>query len=266
MGLVLITNDNKHKYLQQITDLEQQAEYPLGRDFFKIDHGPNYFRFFERLGRLRYYVWVEDGGVAAVAAGILRDVPVGKRWQRAWYLSDLKVHPDFRNRKIPKKMLTRAFLPNYLRCQRCYAISMNAPNEEKNKTSRILERFKWMRVKEVSKLNLWSLSDHDLPTISSIAQKHRGPIRYLSLKGIKDIILKSSGLTMPIYHWQFGPLADPHAVQNIEPGGTHMFCAPESDILSIEIKSAGLSPSASATVLAHNMAKSDWAWVLTSDI
>lgn len=267
MGLVRVSDKNREEFLAQIVRLESEAEYPLGNDYFKIDHGGDYFKFFNRLGDVHYYTWVDGGHVAAVGAGILRKVPL-KRNQlaRVWYLSDLKVRKDFRGQKIPLRMLTRAFLPNYFRCQRGYAISMNSSGEQKNRVARLLEHFRWVPIKEVTKLLIWSLSQSQMKRVEHIVQKYRGPVTYLSLRGVKDIVLRSTNEPMPLVHVQFGPLADPSSLREAEVGAVHMFCSPENDPLTREILASGFAPSSTASVIAHRMKESDWTWVLTSDI
>ena len=58
--------------------------YPYGDQFFKIDHGKDYFAFFERLGKLYYYVLVDKHRVAGVVAAVLRHIP-----SHTWYKKDL---------------------------------------------------------------------------------------------------------------------------------------------------------------------------------
>ncbi len=261
MGLVRVTDGNRSKFLPLILELESEAEYPLGNDFFKIDHGQDYFKFFHRLGSTYYYAWVEGEQVAAVAAGVLRNVPF-----KAWYLSDLKVQKKFRGQRIPLRMLSRAFLSNYLRCQRGYAISMNAPGDKSNRVARLLEHFRWAPLKVSSQLLLWSLSEDEIKSLIPILVKHRGPVGFLSLKGIKDIVLKSTHQPMPLVHVQFGPLADQKASRETVAGGVHMFCSPAGDPLNQEILAKGFAPSSTASVIAHRMKQNDWSWILTSDI
>src|SRR5690349_2320433 len=104
MKVVKITRDRRELYRDRIVRLESEARYPLGADFFGIDHGEDYFAFFDRLGDVHYYAAVDGDRVAAVATGIVRRVP-----QKTWYLCDLKVTPDYRKRHIPLRMLKSAF-------------------------------------------------------------------------------------------------------------------------------------------------------------
>ncbi len=249
-----------------ITALEAGAWYPLGEDRFRIDHGVDYFAFFRRLGALRYYVAEVDGEVVAVAAGVLRRVPLveGGPLKRCWYLCDLKVRPDHRGAHLPLRMLSRAFPLNYLRCPRGYGISMNPPGGA-NRMVRLLQRFRWASATLGATLELFSLDAVEMNRARAFVETHRGPISFLSLAGKKDIVMEGTGRPMPLLHVQFGPLAEAGAPAPV-PGSVHMLCAPVGDPLAAGLRRLGFTPSATASVIQHRMGSSDWRFVLTSDI
>jgi hypothetical protein len=249
-----------------VAALEAEAWYPLGPDRFRIDHGADYFAFFRRLGALRYYAVEVDGAVVAVGAGVLRRVPVrpGRPPRRAWYLCDLKVRPDHRGSHLPLRLLGRAFPLNYLRCPRGYAISMD-PADGPNRVVRLLQRFRWARASLGATLELFSLDADAIARARPTIEAERGPISFLSLAGVKEIVLESTGRPMPLRHVQHGPCAEAGAPEP-EPGAVHMLCAPRGDALSQRLRALGHAPSATASVLHHRMAAADWRFVLTSDI
>jgi hypothetical protein len=262
MGLVRVVESNRASLEPGIVALEAGAEYPLGADFFKIDHGADYLAFFRRLGDVHYYAWLEGEGVAAVAAGILRATPAG----RAWYLCDLKVRRESRGSRIPLKMLRGAFLWNYLRCARGYAISMNPSDGSPNRIARLLKHFRWAPARIAGELSLWSLSAAEMRIALPALARARGEVSFLSLGGVKDIVLRSTGAPMRLLHAQFGPLAEHTGPREPVEGAVHMFCAPRGDALGSELAALGFVPSATATIIAHRMERSDWRWVLTSEI
>ena len=248
------------RYQKAIESLDAQTTYPLGSDRFRIDHGPDYFAFFDRLGSVHYFAALDRGQVVAVASAIIRRIPA-----RAWYLCDLKVREGHRGRHIPLLMLKRTFFPNYFRCRRGYAISMDKPGEEENRVARLLARFPWIPIVVGTRLELYSLDAAAMRASEPAIRKRRGPVSYLSLRGKKDIVLESTGAAMPLLHVQFGPCAE-RWVGEPRDGGVHMLCAPRGDELSADLQALGITPSATMTVVCHRMSGWDWRFILTSDV
>ncbi len=250
----------------RIQTLEGTATYPLGEDSFRIDHGADYFSFFDRLGSdLHYYVVADGDRALAVGAGVVRRVPIGGVTRECWYLCDLKVHPDGRGRRLPLRILSRGFVPGYWRCRRGYAVSMDPAGGEPNRIARLLGRFRWARLSAAATLRIYSLDGPAMRRAQPLVERHRGPTGFLSLAGVKEIVLASTGRPMPLLHVQFGPCADPR-LREPQPGSVHMLCAPAGDPLATELESTGVRPSATATVIQHRMDDADWRFVLTSDI
>ena len=269
MSIRLVTLDrgSRDRYRAGVTALEASASYPLGADRFRIDHGADYFAFFDRIGELRYEIALDRDRVVAVGAGILRTgVPFGDRARSAWYLCDLKVHPDYRGRWIPFSIMRRAVPKSYVRCPRCYAISMNPDGGRTNPVVTLLQRWRLVPLHASPILLVYSLDAQSMRAAIPLLEAHRGAApSYLSLGGIKDIVLASTGRPMQLLHAQFGPYAERGLPEPVE-GAVHMFCSPSEDALARDLAGAGIPPSASATVLHHGMAECDFRFVLTSEI
>lgn len=267
MKVIRIERADLPKWQAELSALEKLASYPIGNDRFQIDHGADYFKFFERIGTLYYYATLEDGKIVAVGAGMLRNAPMraGDKPKRFWYGGDLKVHPEYRGKRFPLTMATRVFLPNFLRCRRGYAISMNPGDGSENRVVTNLTRFKWAPVHAGLTLELYSLDADAMREAAPVVTEQRGPLSYLSLRGIKDIVLESTGAPMPLLHVQFGPFAAAGVPSPVQ-GHTHMLCALRDDELSKALGRLGHQPSATATILHSGMSSSDFRFVLSSDI
>lgn len=258
----------------KIAALEALAVYPLGQDAFRLDHGRDYFAFFDRLGEVDYRCALEGDQVVAVGAGVLRRVPrtQGGRLVRAWYGADVKVHPDHRGRRLPLSMLSRAFLWNYLRCPRGYGISMNPGDGSPNKVARLMGRWRWSPFRLAATLDLWSLDADAAAAVAPLVVERRGPVRWRSLEGVKDLVLESTKARLPLLHleWATGAAPgprDPSTTRDApRAGATHMLCAPRGDPLHAALLGRGLRPSAAASVIAHGLRGCDWRFVLTSEI
>lgn len=267
MKLVRIREDARPQYQERLAQLEQHFTYPYGSDRFRLDHGEAYYAFFDRLGDVHAYAFVDDDEILGVGIAILRRVPFtrGARPRRAWYLADGKTHPAHRGQKLSYRAATRRFLPTYLRCPRGYAISMNPGDGSENGVVRHALRFRLAPLSIGGILGIYTFDAPAMREVEPLLIDHRGPVSYLSLEGKKDLIMQSTGARLPLIHVQFGPCAE-RGEPAPTPGCTHMFCALEGDRLHRELGARGVLPAATATVLAHRMNRCDWQFVLTSDI
>lgn len=242
-----------------IAALESGTSYPLGADRFELDHGEDYFAFFDRLGEVIYDVALDGDKVVAISARVLRTKPFA-----CWYLCDLKVHPAYRGRRITTRLARHAFLPAYARAGRGYGISMNDAGAADNRVARLVRRLPIVPFR-VTELELFSFDADGMTAARPIVERHRGPTSFLSLAGRKDIVLESTGAPMPLLHVQFGPCAESGRPE-VAPGHVHMLCAPEGDDLSQALHDSGARPSATATILHHRMKGSAFDFVLTSEV
>ncbi|MBD2461090.1 hypothetical protein H6G89_08550 [Oscillatoria sp. FACHB-1407] len=293
-------------YQSKLVELEQTASYPLGEDAFQLDHGADYFAFFDRLGQVNYYAVLDGEKAIAVGAAVLRQVPdrAGEKPCPAWYLCDLKVHPDYRRQHLSLRLFRHAFTKHFAECDRGYAISMNPGDDHPNRVVPLLQFICPVKFRCTATLEIYSLSADEMQRVEPLLKEHRGDISYLSLKGIKDLRLQSTGAVLPLLHVQLGDTAPPHTsyltpspignmthsglkppshqaltIQNRQskiqngicyfspiPGFTHMFCALRGDALAIALSKQGILPQATASIVSHGMNDSDWRFVLTSDI
>lgn len=271
MRVVTVTPENEREFGEKIRALEAHAVYPLGADRFRLDHGPDYFAFFRRLGALRTYVAVIDGRVACVASGVLRRVrQADGRITRAWYLCDLKVDPEFRGRHLPARLFGRAFLFNYLRCPRAFAVTMNRGGGHPNEVVRILERFPWVPLRLVGELVFYVWSESELLDVVPLLDADIGTWRLRSLSGIKDLILESTGQSWCLYHIEgrycLHEIEGGQIVTRPVPGSAHMLCLPRGGALDLRLNAEGCRATATASIVAHRMNVADWSFLASSEI
>jgi len=247
----------------KLQELESVAEYPYGSDFFTLNHGKDYFAFFERMGEPLFHVALAEDRVVACAAGILRTLKIENKTVRAWYLCDLKIHPEFRGRQITNKLFKKNLFSNYLKCSRGYAISMN-PASGENRVVKMLKRLPRIPVGYAGQLNFYSFNRDEAAGVQKKLEAELGKISYLSLRGKKDLIMKSTDSPLPLFHIQHGAMAADGIESPLE-NGTYMICAFENGSLDNMLKNR-FPISATASILAHRMKPRDWNFILTSDI
>ena len=252
---------------EQVAALEDGVRYPLGEDSFEIDHGSDYFAFFRRLGVVCPYVVIDEDAVVGLAIGILRELAPseGVEARKAWYICDLKIRSAYRGGRIPWRMFLQSLPRKYPLCPRGYGITMNPSGGRENPVVRLVKRFSLIPISIGCELWLYSLDADEMRSCASLLSQHRGELSYLSLRGVKDIVLESTGAPMPLLHVQFGPSGRDGRTEPAE-DCVHMFCSPSDDALCRDLEAAGFSPSATATLLHHRMGSWDWRSVLTSEI
>lgn len=249
----------RREFEPQVRALEAGIDYPLGHDRFEIDHGSDYYAFFERMGQLELLAAFQDGELVGLLAFVLRELPDGP----GWYACDLKVRADRRGLGLARHMFDAVPTAWVARSPRCYSISMNPGDGSPNPIVDLAEAR--TPVRPVGELTFYSLAESELADARPLLTRHRGPVGTLSLAGIKDIVLRSTGAPMPLVHLQWGTLAE-RGEEVALPDATFMLCTPSGDALDQALAGAGLSPSATATVLAFGPFTRPWDWVLTSDI
>ncbi len=265
-----LTVSERIRFQPGIQAIEAAVKYPLGTDFFQIDHGSDYFAFFDRLGEVHYYVALaetEGGTVAAVGAAVLRQVPFcqGEPPRPTWYLCDLKVHPSHQGKHLSWRLLRQGYLTHLGLAPQGYAISMNPTDGRPNPLVSLLQRFSPLAFSHTATLGIYALDAATMELAEPILQAHRGAISYLSLQGMKDLRLESTGRSLPLLHAQWGKMGD-CTLPRPQAGYTHMFCAPEADPLALALANHQIYPTATASIISHGMVSCDWQFILTSDI
>ncbi len=260
MRIFRITRDDLPRYQAQLEALEQRSVYPLGQDSFRLSHGADYFAFFERMGEVEYWATEDQGKLVAVGCGVLRQDPL------RWYGSDLKVHPDYRGRHLPLRMVNRLWFRRYLRCGRGYGVAMDPADGREPPTLRLLRHFKFLPMVKVVPLVLYSEDAEGMARARPILEAHRGPLHFVSLLGIKDLVLESTKAPLPLLHVGYGPQLDRRTFAAPQPAHAHMWCTPRGDALHGALEQAGFRVSATASILHHRLGDFDWGRLTTSEI
>jgi hypothetical protein len=262
--VLTIPPKGQSEFNAQLKALEAHMHYPFGSDSFTIDHGQDYFAFFNRLGLAHFHLAMTQRSIVGCGAGIIRTFPSLNGKTRVWYLCDLKVHPGHRRQGIPNRLFRKNLPWNFLRCQRAYTISMN-PSEGKNRVLDVIGRFPWLPLRLLCSLHFYQLTFSEvcavLPEINQIVGEE---VRFLSLRGIKELVMKSSGLPLSLYHAQYGPFASPQSeLPSAE--GAYLFCSPEGTRLQLFLESKFKS-TANASVLGFRVNPQLCEHILSSDI
>lgn len=255
-----LNNNNRDTILPELSQFDARFIYPLGNDFFTIDHGEYYLSFFERMGQVFVQGYRYHGAIVFTSTAVLRDL----NQQKVFYLCDLKKDPSFN--LANSKDLFYQKLNAYLHLSdKAYGIHMDYSHTHYNKVALMVTRIQKDFFKIHAKLHLYSLGYEDIMRYKSLIEEEKqGYINTVSLQGIKDIVLQSSQLPIPLIHLEFKATQD--YTYLVDAGYTYMFCTLSDSHLSTQLHSKGIVPSSTATITQHNMENFDFECIHTSEI
>jgi hypothetical protein len=240
----------------ELARFERSFTYPLGADRFRIDHGADYLAFFRGLGTPAVWVAEAGGELVGMLVAVRRPLP-----GTPWYLCDLKVA---RGHAGAGPRLLAAFDAWPHAAEPAYGISMD-PARGANRLVEAVRRRSRSGLRVGPKLALWSFDAGAWQRVAGEFARALGPVGFRDLRGVKDIVLASTGQPMPLLHVQHGPAGNADAV-GPRPGHVHMVCLPAAHPLTGRLDGMGLRTNAGATILCRGLEKFDWTAVLTSEI
>ena len=262
MKHISITADNSHTYEQALKEFESNFSYPLGEDRFQISHGESYFNFFQRMGDWQMEALEIDGKICATGVGVYRE----NFNENCWYLADLKVLQSFQGRGLPVLMMKKSYLSFIKKCNKFYAISMNDKNR-KNRIGRILSAIEGIDFHQEEELLFYTFNHRQYCQLKDNIEGVLGEITLVSLSGVKDIILKSTGAPMPLVHIHHGNSYVEEKVKcNASEGHQYMICGTSNGMVSKICKTQSILPMASASVYQSCYPEIELDSLLTCDI
>lgn len=256
-NIIEITKDNRHQYHQQIKDFEKKMQcwYDLGEnDKFKLDHGQDYYKFFDRQGKLHLFIYLDQNQVVGTCGAVLREIDDNK----IWYLCDLKVLPEKRGNHTSTRMFFKG-LSKILHSTKAYCVNMGD-----GKTITKLNKYiPYFKIDDQKKLYIYTIDSKTIKQVRKTIENRLGTrISFLSLRGVKDLILKSTGQPKKFFHVQRNNKYQTEIVD----GYDYMFCCLEDDPLQSILTQQGITTDVVATILSVNMKNQDWSFLQTSEI
>ncbi len=208
MKIITLTKEEDFLHYQGgLEKLEKSILYPMGDEYFYIDHGKYYADFFKRIGQVTSVIGVKGTLVVASLTGIY----INEQGEKYWYFCDLKVHPGFRGEKLSQRLF-RHFLPSIVKKSlRGYSISMN-PSFGENKVLSTFEKlsrlskFKFFQIKNLGHLNFYLLSFAEVEIHQEKISEFFGNFHFVNIEKLKSLRLLSSGQNIKMLHAQFKDL------------------------------------------------------------
>lgn len=253
---IQILSDGDDFDQKKLSEFDQHFSYPLGSDFFSLDHGHNYFHFFRRLGEPRFLLAWSGGDLIGVVGCVLRTLPFQKR--KVWYLCDLKIRPDFQGKRLVHEFL-KVGLSAFLQDSSWgYGLSMDR-EDGSNPVVSFVTRLNGLGFENRGKVYFYLFPKAFEEKFKKLLEGANRTFGWLSLSGSKDLVLHSTGEILSLSHLVWGAAAG-------NAGSTDYLLASfwELDPLNQLIQKAGFSVSATASLLSNLPREVDWSF-LTSD-
>jgi len=240
--------------------------------------GTNYFNFFNRIGKpMMLGCFDKCDKLVGIGCGVFKEYKPYlnlNNYSYTWYICGVKIDKEHQGKRLPYKMLKNKFA-TIKKCDKYYGISM----DKKDKTGKTGKKYGESRMISICKkiglfdynnvIYLFALNKNEMMVVQNLLKLYFGKIGYLSLDGIKDIILTSTNLPIKLLHvqWGFsGQFIGPRCTDSPQDEYIHMFCLHEKNPLLKKLIKMKLPVHASATIIHHNMNGTDWNFLLTSDI
>lgn len=274
--VVEITPALRVQYNNALLAFEKHFQYPFGTDTFTLNHGQDYFAFFDRLGRPYIFAAVNDmGEVVAVMGAVLRDLSLIKHQtkQKIWYLCDLKIHPDYQHSFILFQLIEAVYKRHnelFNTPPKIYGISMDAKKFSPNKLIRMGKSLAYLGIHLDFNLSdhllFYLLDSKEIEKVKNLIQPMYENFQFITLSGIKDLILSSTQKPLPFLH--FSPdTSENLTVKALHPEYGYLFCFPVNHPAVKIFEQCSISCFTTASVISNMQeGESDWAFIETCDI
>ena len=255
----IIDNNNLDKYNNELKLFEKETKqkYPLGNEFFTIDHGVDYFAFFKRLGEVNYFIIRSENKIIGTGCAILKD-------DKYFYLCDLKIRKEYQGNNLSFKLFFSMYFKFKHISNSGYLITMNKKN---NPVINIFMKFSFLFNIKKDQILIYKLNTKEFDSVKNILKDHFGTISFLKLNGIKNIIIESEHKSqiMNLYHLQHHN-SGKYSLENIESDGVIMFSCWEKSSLVKLLNEKNITTDTTATILSSNMEDYNWDMLSTSEI
>lgn len=263
MTIIEVTKNLRQVYNNRLRDFEHDFQYPLGKDSFFIDHGINYFEFFDSLGTPYIYIAEEEGEIKAVAIIVLRNIDIYDNGvkESIWYICDLKIHPSYRGKFFIQHFIEVVYKKYGHLSSKIYGISMNSAQGE-NKLIKLASRLANLDLILSGELNFYLLNKNQLNLVKQMLIDKYNTINFVSLREKKDLILTSTNKALKMVHFSPKKTKEELFTNDIY---NYMFCFPTNEDINFQFSKLEFTPIATASIIS-NIKNCNWNFILTSEI
>lgn len=265
---IKITQQNRILYCEKLSQFEKIFSYAFGSDSFSIEHGKNYFAFFDRLGESNFFIALDNQEIIMTVSVIIRHIKLSRnsRPEKIGYICDLKIHPEYRGRYLIQKLTVFAKREFQDVSDKFYAISMDQVPFSFNRLLNITQKLTILPLSKASHLVFYLLSYEQGKIAEMFLKNYFKTLNFISLSGQKDLILKSNSKALPFLHLSSETQNSLKNFETWQIGFQHMFCIPSHELIIEDLAKLGISYFTTATILQHGINTSDWRFIYSCDI
>jgi len=259
-----IQKENREKHQQALRELcRNSVMSSQGRRFY-LDHGDDYFAFFDALGEGVFLGAFDGDKLVAISAAVLRKGSRRGKDQEIpfWQICDFRVLPGYSHEKLGKEMFLRATAKQWIRARRGCALVLQ-PFETTNSGA--------MPANDSSKESpdesfvVFSLNGEEYERAIPMLQQHGFGWRLVSLHNSRRMVFLEGPPQSEVLHLHFVPEAIEMNL-NVDRDKIYVFCLSSRSEAVVSLKRSGLGPDGRVVVHQRRMKNWDWSWVNSSDL
>lgn len=229
----------------------------------QFDNGRYYFRFLERIGRVLYLTFFNDGDLVETCALILRSDGDGRR---VWFVTDLKYRYRIEHTDQSRSILS-VFLCNIL-SRRLFTVEMiNRENSSISHLQQVLND-RGIDTMTARKLHIFDLDRAQLSSAAAEVRKYKGDdIVYLDLRGVR--MMRMTSVLQPVKLLHVVPrrslIKTDSWVDHPQCEYLHRVTCIQGDALDRFFEISGIVNTESAWLLTKNMDNDDFRFLNSSE-
>ena len=264
LRVATLARGDRAQWVAALRELERQRVYPLGCDTFRIDHGADPFAFFDRQGNTCTVLAADGRQLLGVATAVHR-----RHGPAGYYLCDLKTRPGGAVGVVGP--LVHGLLAAVPAGAPCFGIAMRR-GPRMAPLARLVAAGRRPEIVASGlalgpEIRFLTVPGSRWQAVAATVAAQRGATVLVSNRGVKDIVLGSTGHPLPLLHAVWGedvPAADDVAAPPAD--AVCMVAVPAGDPLADALAAAGAGTLGSCDAIHRGIDPAAWTALSSRDV
>ena len=259
---VWIEKNQRESYQKALKDLCRQVVISTEGRRFYLDHGQDYFAFFDSLGEGVFLAAFDGEQMVAVSAAVLRK---GRHREKTkekafWQIADFRVWPGYSHEKLGKDMLFRATAKQWTRARRGCALSLQ-PLHHSESAFQALSSLEGGHDENF----LFALDGEDCKRAFPLLREQGLRWQQLSLHDKRRMVFLDEPAQPEMIHLAFEPDGE-GCDETIQEKRRYVFVLSSKTEAFVSLGKQGLAPDSRVVVYQRRMKDWDWSWINSRDL